>query len=57
MQNGSEKIWDLTSMILSLIDSVQFWYTSLATLDKSLGKKDFKYSRQEFDTKLLDLVK
>ena len=39
------------------IDSFQFLSSSLDSLVKNLGKNDFKYLRQEFDSNVLDLVK
>ena len=39
------------------IDSFQFLSFSLDSLVKNLGKNDFKYLRQEFDSNVLDLVK
>ena len=42
---------------LAFIDSFQFLSASLHSLVKSLGKDDFKYSSQEFDSKVLNLVK
>ena len=42
---------------LSFIDSFQFPSSSLDSLVKNLGKDDFKYFSQEFNNKVLDLVK
>ena len=42
---------------LSLIDSFQFVSSSLDHLLESLSKDDFKYSSQEFDSNVLNLVK
>ena len=42
---------------LIFIDSFQFLSSLLDSLVKHLGKDDFKYFSQEFDTKVLDLVK
>ena len=42
---------------LSFIDSFRFLSSSLHSLVKSLNKDDFKYLSQEFDNKVLDLVK
>ena len=42
---------------LNFIDSFQFLSSSIDILVKNLGKDDFKYSNQELDSKLLDLVK
>ena len=39
------------------IDNFQFLSSSLDSLIKNLGKNDFKYLAQEFDSKVLDLVK
>ena len=39
------------------IDNFVFLNLSLDNLLKNLNKHDFKYSSQEFDTKILDLVK
>ena len=41
----------------SFIDSFQFLGFSLDNLAKNLSKDDFKYLSQEFDNKVLDLVK
>ena len=41
----------------SFIDSFQFLSSSLDSLVKNLDKDDFKYLRQEFDNKVLDLVR
>ena len=43
--------------ILSFIDSFLFLSSSLDSLVKNLDKDDFKYLRQEFDNKVLDLVR
>ena len=42
---------------LIFIDSFQSLRSSLDSLVKNLDKQHFKYLRQEFDSKLLDLVK
>ena len=42
---------------LSFIDSFQFLSFSIDTLVTNLNKDDFKYLSQEFDNKVLDLVK
>ena len=42
---------------LIFIDSFQFLSSSLVSLVTNLSENDFKYLRQEFDSKLLDLVK
>ena len=42
---------------LIFIDSFPFLSSSLDSLVKNLGKNDFKYLRQEFDSNVLDLVK
>ena len=42
---------------LSLIHSFQFPSSSLVSLVKNVGKVDFIYLSQEFDNKVLDLVK
>ena len=42
---------------ISFIDSSQFLSSSLDNLVKNLSKYDFKYSSQEFDNNILDLVK
>ena len=42
---------------LSFIGSFQFLSSSLDSLVKNLSKDDFKYLSQEFDNKVLDLVK
>ena len=50
-----KNIWSLTSIIF--VDSFQFLSSSLDSLVKNLGKNDFSYLSQEFDSKVLDLVK
>ena len=42
---------------LVFIDSYQFLSSSLDSLIKKIGKDEFKYLSQEFDSKVLDLVK
>ena len=42
---------------LSFIDSFHFLSSLLDSLAKNLGKDNFKYSSQEFDNNVLDLVK
>ena len=42
---------------LSFIDSFQFLSSSLDSLVKTLVKDGFKYSRQDFNNNVLDLVK
>ena len=42
---------------LIFIDSFQFLSSSLDSLVNNLGKNDFKYMSQKFDSKVLDLVK
>ena len=42
---------------LIFIDSFQFLSSSLDSLVKNSSKHDFKYLSQEFDSKVLDLVK
>ena len=42
---------------LSVIDSFHFLSSSLDSLVKNVGKDDFKYLSQEFDSNVLDLVK
>ena len=49
-------IWALVS-ITSFIDSFQFIGSPLDSLVQNLNKDDFKYLSQEFDDKILDLVK
>ena len=51
-----EIIWALVS-ITSFIDSFQFIGSPLDSLVQNLNKDDFKYLSQEFDDKILDLVK
>ena len=41
---------------LIFIDSFQFLSSSLDSLVKNLGKDDFKYLSQEFDSNILSLV-
>ena len=43
--------------VCSSIISFQFLSSSLDSLDKNLGKNDFKHLSQKFDTDILDLVK
>ena len=58
MPNGLEKYMSFSiNNNLSFIDSFQFLSSSLDSLVKNLGKDDFKYSSQEFDNNVLDLVK
>ena len=42
---------------LIFIDSCQFLSSSLVSLVKNLGEDYFKYLSQEFNSKVLDLVK
>ena len=42
---------------LLFIVTFQFLSSSLNGLVKNVGKDDFKYLSQEFDSKVLDLVK
>ena len=42
---------------LSLIDSLQFLSSSLGSLGKNLGKRNFKYLSQVIYNNVLDLVK
>ena len=42
---------------LRFIESFQFLCSSLDSSVKNLNKDDFKYLSQEFDNKVLDLVK
>ena len=42
---------------LNFIDRFQVISHSLESLDKNLSKDDFKYLSQQFDSKVLDLVK
>ena len=42
---------------LFFIDRFQFLSSSLDSLLKSLGKRDFNYLSQEFNNNILDLVK
>ena len=42
---------------LIFINRFQFLSSSLDSLVKNLNKDDFKYFSQEFDSKILDLVK
>ena len=46
-----------TNNKLSFIDRFQFLSSSLNSLVKNLSKDDFKYLSQEFDNKVLYLVK
>ena len=58
IRNGIEKYMSFTINIkLSFIYSFQFLSSSLDSLVKNLNKDDFKYLTQEFEIKLLDLVK
>ena len=41
---------------LGFIDSFQFLSSSLDDLVKNLGKNDFRYSSQEFDNNVLDII-
>ena len=52
--NGLEKLMNFTiNNKLSFLDSLQFLSSSLDSLDKNLGKNDFKYLSQEFDYNLV----
>ena len=42
---------------LIFIDSFQFFSFSLDSLVKNMGKGNFKYLSQKFDSKVLELVK
>ena len=42
---------------LNIIENFQFLRSSLDSLVKNLNKDDFKYLIQEFDSKVLNLVK
>ena len=56
--NGLEKYMSFTiSNKLNFVDNFQFLSSSLKRLVKYLSKGDFKYSSQEFDNNVLDLVK
>ena len=56
--NGLEKYMSFSvNARLTFIDSYQFLSSSSYNLVKNLGKDDFKYLSQEFDTDVLDLVK
>ena len=56
--NGLKKCMSFTiNNKLSFIDSFQFLSSSWDSLIKHLNKDDFKYLSQEFDNKVLDLVK
>ena len=56
--NGFEKYMSFSSNNkLSFIDSFQFLNSKLDSLLQNLVKNDFKYLSQEFDNKILDLVK
>ena len=56
--SGLEKYMSFTiNNKLSFIGSFQFLIFSLDSLVKNLGKDDFKYFSQDFDNKVLDLVK
>ena len=56
--NGFEKYtsFNINSKLI-FIDSFQFLSLSFDSLLKNLGKGDFKYLSQEFDSEVLDLVK
>ena len=56
--NGLEKYMSFTiNNKLRFIDIFQFLSSLLDSLVKNLKKDDFKYSSQEFDNNVLDLVK
>ena len=56
--NGFEKYMSFSiNNKLSFIDSFQFLNSKLDSLLQNLVKNDFKYLSQEFDNKILDLVK
>ena len=56
--NGLEKymIFNINNNLI-FIDSFQLVSSSLDSLVKILGKDDFKYFSQEFDRKVLDLIR
>ena len=56
--NGLEKYMSFTiNNKLSFIESFQFLSSLLDSLVKNLSDNDFEYLSQEFDNKVLDLVK
>ena len=56
--NGLEKYMSfIINNKLRFIDSFQFLSSSIDSLVKHLSQYDFKYSSQEFDNNVLDLVK
>ena len=56
--NGLEKYMSFTiNDKLSFIGRSKFLSSSLGSLVKNLSKHNFKYSSQEFDNNVLDLVK
>ena len=56
--NGLEKYMSFTiNNKLRFIDIFQFLSSLLDSLVKNLKKDDFKYSSQEFDNNVLDIVK
>ena len=56
--NGLEKNMSFSiNNKLSFIDSFHFLSSSLDSLVKNLANDDFKYLSQEFDNKILDLIK
>ena len=56
--NGLEKNMSFSiNSKLSFIDSFHFLSSSLDSLVKNLANDDFKYLSQEFDNKILDLIK
>ena len=58
MLNGLEKYMSFSiNNKLSFIDIFQFPSSSLDSLVENVGKDDFKYLSQEFESNVLDLVK
>ena len=56
--NGLEKYMSFNiKNNLAVIDSFEFLSSSLDSLVKNLGKDDFKYLNQKFDSDVLDPVK
>ena len=54
--NGLEKYMSVINK-LTFIDSFQFLSSSLHILTQNFAKDSFEYFSQEFDSKILDLVK
>ena len=58
IRNGLEKYLTINiNNKLIFVNSFQFLSSSLRSFIKNFGKDDFKYLSQEYDSKVLDLLK